>query len=157
MALNDRQAPVCDRAINLLLRTQNPDGSWPAFEGDDPEGCWTTALAAIALRFMRYPSAPLQKALRWLLKYEGREGHWFWKWKFRTVDRAVQFNPEKYGWPWFPGIVHQDEAVKHCIGNLHRALSSRNAFANIETLSLATIAISVAQGNPNPFSSGDLK
>ena len=266
MALNDRQAPVCDRAINLLLRTQNPDGSWAAFDGDDPEGCWTTALAAIALRFIRSPSAPLKKALRWLLKYEGREGHWFWKWKFRTVDRAVQFNPEKYGWPWFPGtvswvvptafslialkqsfpddptdpvakrirlgtemlcdracpqggwnagngmvfgspltphidttaiallaftepadgtavqalnrlralcvdcssayslawatiafIVHQDEAVKHCIGNLHRALSSRNAISNIETLSLATIAINAAQGNLNPFSSGDLK
>src|SRR5438094_5323213 len=105
MALHDRHAPACDRAINLLLRTQNPDGSWPAFEGDDPEGCWTTALAAIALRFMRSPSAPLQKALCWLLNYEGREGHWFWRWKFRTVDRAVQFNPEKYGWPWFPGTV----------------------------------------------------
>jgi hypothetical protein len=266
MALHDRQTSACDRAIDLLVRTQNPDGSWPAFEGDDPEGGWTTALAAIALRFVRFPSAPLEKALRWLLKYQGREGHWFWKWKFRTVDRAVQFNPEKYGWPWFPGtvswviptafslialkqsppadqtdavakrirlgtemlrdracpqggwnagngivfgspltphidttaiallaltepadgtavqalnwlrafcvecssaygiawatiafIVHQDEAVKHCIGNLHRALSSRNAISNIETLSLATIAISVAQGNPNPFSSGDLK
>src|SRR5438093_9886466 len=105
MALHDRQAPACDRAINLLLRTQNPDGSWPAFEGDDPEGCWTTVLAAIALRFIRSPSAPLKKALRWLLKYEGREGHWFWKWKFKTVDRAVQFNPDKFGWPWFPGAV----------------------------------------------------
>ena len=27
MALHDRQAPACDGAINLLLRTQNPDGS----------------------------------------------------------------------------------------------------------------------------------
>src|SRR3989475_13211572 len=70
MALHDRQAPACDRAINLLLRTQNPDGSWPAFEGDDPEGCWTTALAVIALLFMRCPSAPLQKAVSWLPKYE---------------------------------------------------------------------------------------
>ena len=105
MALHDRQAPACDRAINLLLRTQNPDGSWPAFEGDDPEGCWTTALAAIALRFIRSPSGPIKKAVSWLLNYEGREGHWFWRWKFRTVDRAVQFNPEKYGWPWFSGTV----------------------------------------------------
>ncbi len=105
MALHDRQAPACDRAINLLLRTQNPDGSWPAFEGDDPEGCWTTALAAIALRFIRSPAGPLKKAVSWLLNYEGREGHWFWRWKFRTVDRAVQFNPEKYGWPWFSGTV----------------------------------------------------
>ena len=260
MALHDRQAPACDRAINLLLRTQNPDGSWPAFDGDDPEGCWTTALAAIALRFIRSPSAPLKKALRWLLKYEGREGHWFWRWKFRTVDRAVQFNPEKYGWPWFPGTVswviptafsllalqqsfpccrteraanriqlgtemvrdracpqggwnagngivfgspltphidttaiallaltedldapvvqalewlrqasvdcssaysvawsaiafslHHDETLNHCIVNLHRALSSSDAISDIETLSLAAIAISAAQGNPNPF------
>src|SRR6266446_217119 len=48
MALNDRQAPACDRAINLLLRTQNPDGSWPAFDGHDPEGCCAKALAVIA-------------------------------------------------------------------------------------------------------------
>ena len=257
-SIHDRQGPAYDRAIHLLLRTQNPDGSWPAFEGDDPEGCWTTALAGIALRFMRSPSGPVEKALCWLLNNKGREGHWFWKWKFRTVDRAVQFDPEKYGWPWFPGtvswvvptvfslialqqsfphdqpvakrirlgtdmlrdracpqggwnagngivfgspltphvdttaiallaltepadgtavqalnwlrascvdcssayslawatiafIVHQDEAVKHCISNLHRALSSRNAISNIETLSLAAIAIKAAEGNTNPF------
>jgi hypothetical protein len=245
---------------------QNPDGSWSAFEGDDPEGCWTTALVVIALRFIRYPSGSLKKAVQWLINQEGREGHWFWKWKFRTVDRAVQFDPDKYGWPWFPRtvswvvptafslialqqsfpydqtdavakrirlgtemlrdracpqggwnagngivfgspltahidttaiallaltepadgtavqalnwlrafcvdcssayslawatiafIVHQDEAVKHCIGNLHRALSWRNGISNIETLSLATIAINAGQGNPNPFSSGDFK
>ena len=263
MALHDRQASACDRAIHLLLRTQNADGSWPAFDGDDPEGCWTTALVVMALRFIRSPSWPLKKAVRWLINEEGREGHWFWKWKFQMLDRAVQFDPEKYGWPWFPGtvswvvptafslialrqsfpcsrseavanriqlalemlrdracpqggwnagngivfgsaltphidttaiallaltepadgtavqalnwlrascvdcssayslawatialIVHQDEAVKYCIGNLDRALSSRNAISNIETLSLATIAIKAGQGNSNPFSSG---
>jgi len=105
MALHDRQGPARDDAIDLLLRTQNPDGSWPAFDGDDPEGCWTTALAVIALHFVRSPSALVEKSLLWLLDNDGREGHWFWKWKFRTVDRAVQFNPEKYGWPWFPGTV----------------------------------------------------
>src|SRR5438876_3683324 len=105
MTLRDDRGPARQKAIDLFVRTRNPDGSWPAFEGDDPEGCWTTALAVIALRFMRSRSAPLKKAGSWLLKYEGREGHWFWKWKFRTVDRAVQFNPEKYGWPWFPGTV----------------------------------------------------
>jgi hypothetical protein len=47
----------------------------------------------------------MEKSIRWLLDNKGREGHWFWKWKFRTVDRAVQFNPDKYGWPWFPGTV----------------------------------------------------
>jgi hypothetical protein len=105
MALHDGPAPARDLEINLLLRTQNPDGSWPAFDGDDPEGCWTTALVVIALRFIGFPPASLEKALLWLIKNTGREGHWFWKWKFRTVDRAVQFNPDKYGWPWFPGTV----------------------------------------------------
>src|SRR5207245_1955483 len=105
MALHDRTGPARNSAIDFLLRVRNQDGSWPAFEGDDPEGCWTTALAAIALLFVRSPSAPLERALHWLLNDKGREGHWFWKWKFRTVDRAVQFNPEKYGWPWFPGTV----------------------------------------------------
>src|SRR5438128_11952996 len=96
MALNDRQAPACDDAIDLLLRTQNPDGSWPAFDGDDPEGCWITSLAVIALRSVGSPAAPAESGLRWLLNSKGREGHWFWKWRFRTVDRAVQFNPDKY-------------------------------------------------------------
>jgi Prenyltransferase and squalene oxidase repeat len=105
MALDADQEPARQKAIDVLLRIQNSDGSWPAFEGDDSEACWTTALAAIALRFVSSPLEPLAKALRWLLRQKGREGHWLWKWKFRTLDRAVQFNPDKYGWPWFPGTV----------------------------------------------------
>jgi len=35
----------------------------------------------------------------------GREGNWFWKWKFRTTDRHVHFDPDKFGWPWFPDTV----------------------------------------------------
>jgi hypothetical protein len=33
----------------------------------------------------------------------GKEGHWFWRWKFKTADRNVQFDPDKYGWPWISG------------------------------------------------------
>jgi hypothetical protein len=105
MALNDRQRSARDKAIDFLLRTQNRDGSWSAFDGDDPQGCWTTALVLITLRLVSSPSTPLQKSSLWLVDNESREGHWFWKWKFRTVDRAVQFNPDKSGWPWFPGTV----------------------------------------------------
>jgi hypothetical protein len=105
MALHDRRSLARDRAVDLLIRIQNPDGSWPAFDGDDPEGCWTTAIAAITFHFLNRRSASLEKPMRWLLNHKGREGHWFWKWKFRTVDRAVQFNPDKYGWPWFPCTV----------------------------------------------------
>jgi hypothetical protein len=105
MALAEDQEPVRRNAIDILLRTQNPDGSWPAFEGDDQEGCWTTSLALIALRSSGFSTRRIERAEKWLLDNKGREGHWFWKWKFRTVDRAVQFNPEKYGWPWFPETV----------------------------------------------------
>ncbi len=260
IALGDHQGPARQKAMDLLLSTQNPDGSWPAFEGDDPEGCWATSLVVIALRFMQSPLPPTERALRWLLNNKGREGHWFWNWKFRTVDRQVQFNPDKYGWSWFPGtvswviptafsliavkqsfpgcrteqvanriqlgtemlrdrecpqggwnagngivfgaaltphidttaiallaltedvdqaavkglnwlrqacidcrsayslawsaiafLVHQDQAVNHCIADLRTELSLKGFISNVETLSLAAIAINAAERNGNPF------
>src|ERR1051326_2835180 len=105
MALHNRRSAAHDNAIDFLMRVRNPDESWPAFEGDDREGCWTTAIALIALRFVNAPLTAFEKSLSWLLETKGRENHWFWKWKFKTVDRAVQFNPDKVGWPWFPGTV----------------------------------------------------
>src|SRR6266850_146820 len=50
IALADGQQSVRQNAIDFLLRTKNPDQSWPAFEGDDPEGCWVTAFSLIALK-----------------------------------------------------------------------------------------------------------
>jgi hypothetical protein len=105
MALHGRGTPAYRKGIDLLVKTQNRDGSWPAFVGDDREGCWVTALAAITLGFVGSSTSSMETALRWLLSNKGREGHWLWKWKFRTVDRRVQFNPDKYGWSWFPGTV----------------------------------------------------
>jgi hypothetical protein len=35
----------------------------------------------------------------------GKEGHWFWRWKFKTADRHVRFDPDKYGWPWVSGAA----------------------------------------------------
>src|SRR5262249_16204381 len=67
IALGGDQEPTRQKAIDVLLRTQNSDGSWPAFEGDDLEGCWTTAIATITLRFAQSPMAPIEKALHWLL------------------------------------------------------------------------------------------
>jgi hypothetical protein len=64
MAIRDDHAFARERAMDLLLETQHAHGSWPAFEGDDPEGCWTTALVAIALRFAGSPSAPIDKTHR---------------------------------------------------------------------------------------------
>src|SRR6516162_72422 len=67
IALAGDRTPVRERAINALLRTKNSDGSWPAFEGDDPEGCWLTSLALITLRALDADSLPAEKATQWLL------------------------------------------------------------------------------------------
>jgi hypothetical protein len=75
------------------------------FAGDDHDGSWLTALAAIALRDL-VPAIPVRLyGYYWLLDSRGRESDWLWKWKFRTADRHVQFDPAKSGWPWFPDTV----------------------------------------------------
>jgi hypothetical protein len=96
---------VAGAAHEFLLRVQNPNGSFPAFEGDDRDGSWVTSLALVALRDY-VPGIPARlRGVDWLLKFAGRESSWLWRWKFRTTDRHVRFDPEKYGWPWFPNTV----------------------------------------------------
>jgi hypothetical protein len=102
LALESCGLGAWEKGIRFLVRTQNPNGSWPAFEGDDQRGSWTTALALLALRDRSEHGPALDKGWRWLLESKGKESNWFWKWKFRTADRHVQFNPDKYGWPWMP-------------------------------------------------------
>ena len=46
-----------------------------------------------------------QRGVQWLIGNTGRESHWFWNLKFRIADRKVQFDPGKFGWPWFSGTV----------------------------------------------------
>ena len=88
--------------VRFLKKSQLSDGGWPAFQGDS-EGAWTTALALCALTVLNEISDASNRALRWLLEARGKEGHWFWRWKFKTADRYVRFDPDKYGWPWSHG------------------------------------------------------
>src|SRR5216683_3063401 len=88
--------------VRFLKKSQLSDGGWPAFQGDS-EGAWTTALALCALTMLNEISEASDRALRWLLESRGKEGHWFWRWKFKTSDRNVRFDPDKYGWPWVTG------------------------------------------------------
>jgi hypothetical protein len=90
------------RLGKLLSDVQLADGSWPSFVGDR-ESSWTTALAVCALNSVNDPSKARERGESWLLRAKGREGHWFWRWKFKTADRNVQFDPDKYGWPWISG------------------------------------------------------
>src|SRR6202140_3206604 len=82
--------------VRFLKKSQLSEGGWPAFQGDS-EGAWTTALALCALTVLNEISDASNRALRWLLGSRGKEGHWFWRWKFKTADRNVRFDPDKYG------------------------------------------------------------
>jgi hypothetical protein len=88
-----------------LWALQNRNGSWPAFGGDELEGCWTTALAVVSLMAIREAPVRLTHAIDWLVAAHGREANWFWRWKFQNMDRHVKFDPTKYGWSWVPGTV----------------------------------------------------
>src|SRR5271155_4121954 len=90
------------RLGKLLSAVQLADGSWPSFVGDR-ESSWTTALAVCALNSVNDPSKARERGEYWLLRTKGRKGHWVWRWKFKTADRNVQFDPDKYGWPWISG------------------------------------------------------
>jgi hypothetical protein len=105
LALRQDRTTELEAAVRSLLNSQNRDGSWPAFIGDESEGCWTTALAVLSLIAIGRGTARLQPAIRWLFCAKGREATWFWRWKFRTVDHCVQFDPAKYGWSWVHGTT----------------------------------------------------
>jgi hypothetical protein len=92
-------------ALHAVEASQNQDGSWPAFIGDDAEGCWTTALAVLSLMAARRDTERLKSAIRWLLDAEGREANWLWRWRFRAIDHSVKFDPTKYGWSWVAGTT----------------------------------------------------
>ncbi len=103
LALSSSESDAVTRVRKFLLSTQNSNGSWPAFVGDDGDGAWVTSLVLLALQPFFESTPERIKGLSWLLRSTGREGNWFWKWKFRTADRRVKFDPDKYGWPWMSG------------------------------------------------------
>lgn len=105
LALRRHPSTKLMRATQALMALQNADGSWPAFTGDDPEECWTTALAVLSLMPVQQGRKPLASGIQWLIDARGREANWFWRWKFRTVDKSVQFDPAKYGWNWVSGTT----------------------------------------------------
>jgi len=90
------------RTTQALLGLQNVDGSWRAFTGDEPEGCWTTALAVLSLVETGNATKHMASGVQWLLNARGREANWLWRWKLRTFDNKVQFDPARFDWSWVP-------------------------------------------------------
>lgn len=105
LALPSTSVRERDAAIRFLIDSQTANGSWPAFTGDDDGGSGLTGLALYALNRCCAQGVVTNRAVHWLIESRGRESHWLWKWKFRTSDRHVRFDPDKFGWPWMPDTV----------------------------------------------------
>ena len=60
-------SPARARGLKFLLDTQNPNGSWPAFRGDDCEGSGLTALAVIALINNGEMALQTEHGVEWLI------------------------------------------------------------------------------------------
>jgi hypothetical protein len=105
LALRRQRNPDLARAVRALQDLQNSNGSWPAFAGDEAEGCWATSLAVVSLMAARRDAKGIESGIHWLLNARGREAGWLWRWKLRTVDNKVQFDPAKFGWSWVSGTT----------------------------------------------------
>jgi len=105
LALRSDKGPARDLAIRFLLHTQNRDGGWPAFADDDPGSSGLTGLALFALNQCGITGGATDCGFQLLLNLRGWESHWLWRWKFKTSDRHVRFDPDKFGWPWMPETV----------------------------------------------------
>jgi len=47
----------------------------------------------------------MASGVQWLLNARGREANWLWRWKLRTFDNKVQFDPARFGWSWVSGTT----------------------------------------------------
>ena len=130
-----------DAAIRFLLHIQNTNGSWPAFQGDNGHGSGYTGLVLYALNRCSDEGTATRRAVHWLLHSRGWESHWLWKWKFRTSDRHVRFDPDKFGWPWLPETVswvvptaYSLLALKHAHGISQQGLVQLRIQRGVEML-----------------------
>ena len=105
LALLASSSVRADKGLRWIRNHRNSDGSWPAFGDDDFSGCWTTSLALLALLSARQQGRETRDAVIWLISDLPREAHWIWRWRFRTVDTRVSFNPAKFGWSWVAGTT----------------------------------------------------
>jgi hypothetical protein len=53
----------------------------------------------------RREAGSVHRGIQWLLNARSREANWLWRWKLRTVDNSVHFDPSKFGWSWISGTT----------------------------------------------------
>ncbi len=107
-------------AINWLLAGQLPDGSWAAYP-DQKEGCWTTALAGLALHAHGRAQDAVAKGFEWLCDAWPGEGALWRRLQQRLFVRSnvVRQNLSLRGWSWTPGTSSWVEPTAYALILLH--------------------------------------
>jgi len=108
------------RGTDWLLAAQLPDGSWPAYPGQS-EGCWTTALAGLALHMHGQSPQAVAKGFDWLCNAWPGEGTLWRRVQHRLFVRSnvVRQNLSLRGWSWTPGTSSWVEPTAYTLILLH--------------------------------------
>ena len=98
-------AIVTHEGASPLIARQGADGLWSAV-GDAMGGnFWATALAVNTLSILGAEPATYADSAEALIRSLPMEASWLVRLKFGLLDRHVQFDARKYGWPWVPGTA----------------------------------------------------
>ena len=122
-----------ERGSTWLRKAQLRDGSWPAHSGQG-EGCWTTALACLALRVQEEVSEAVVRGIAWLCHAWPGEGSLWWRFRHRLLGgpTVVRQNLSLRGWSWTPGTSSWVEPTCYALIGLHNlpdAIRPRRAAA----------------------------
>jgi len=103
---HDQVEAAARRGRQWLHRTQLPDGSWPAFVGQQ-QGCWVTALACLALQAQNESRDFVSRGARWLCDTWPAEGGVWWRLRsrWRKTPAVVRQDSSLRGWSWTPGTA----------------------------------------------------
>lgn len=96
---------VTKEGIAPLMARQGADGLWSAVGDGTGVNFWATALAVNTLSILAADPTTYGDSLEALVRLRPLEASWLVRLKFRFLDRHVQFDPRKYGWPWVPETV----------------------------------------------------
>jgi hypothetical protein len=116
LAKRRESAGSADRALAALRACQLPDGSWPARPGHSV-GCWSTALASLAVFLNAGDCGPVRKGLAWLCDAWPAEGGVWWRvrtWLRPTVTLTRQDSSLR-GWSWTPGAASWVEPTAYSL------------------------------------------
>jgi len=104
------------QGIAWLVPAQLRDGSWPAYPGQK-EGCWTTALAGLALHAHGRARDAVVKGMEWLCDAWPGEGTLWRRLQQRMFapSGAVQQNLSLRGWSWTPGTSSWVEPTAYAL------------------------------------------